>query len=162
MATVIKRTQITTVNSKTMMDFGNLFGSPNCATTKSNEERDRSCTQLPDWATQFDFSSSQIPHPLGWHMRVMLCRHTRLHEITITLTTVGLAQAHPNYRHVNLVSTCIMSAIITKLQFWGFWLLATSGVKCQSQSTINSFVWTVWVSFCNCILKATPDCYVSV
>ena len=60
-----------------------LVGGPNRATTtaiKSNAECDRSCTELPDWVTQFDFSSSQIPHPLGWHMCVMPCRH--VHTLT--------------------------------------------------------------------------------
>ena len=51
-------------------------------------------------------ASSQIPHPLGWSMRVIPCRHVctheRLHKITIHFTTVGLAQARPNYRHIKL------------------------------------------------------------
>ena len=47
-------------------------------------------------------TSHQFTRLYGWRMCMMPCGHVpnapnaRLHEITIHITTVGLAQAHPN------------------------------------------------------------------
>ena len=88
------------------MEFGNLFNGcePKLCNNNSNKVKRRmrqklhTAAGMPNWAwaSQFDFSSSQIPYPLGACAWCPADTHERLHEITIVVTTVGLAQAHPN------------------------------------------------------------------